>query len=247
MGEEHLMAAALTIIGTPLDDRSTLPKDSLATLEHARIIFAESRKPTLSLLAKSGLRLPLDRFVFLDPVPRTRELEISLNGAFENGDSVCLMSDTGMPILFDPGVVVLEIARRLGFQIRTLPTATSWATACAVSGFLPPFLIHGFLPQKSPDRLQQLRSLRPLGQHTVLMDAPYRFRTLVQEVGEVFGNQQPVFLAWEIAKPGERYFWEMLGSLLAIAERELPKKGEFILILRALGSDGLMVPMRPAG
>ncbi|MBI1861679.1 MAG: hypothetical protein HYR96_12250 [Deltaproteobacteria bacterium] len=222
------MKRTLWIIGTPLDDTGTLPAAAVEAIAGCALIVGETRKATMRLLAHSGLRLPEDRFLFLDHEPPKKEIVSQLKGATGN---VALLSDTGMPILFDPGADVLEAARAIGFAIRTLPAATSWGTACALSGFAPPFLIHGFLPQKAPDRLAALQNIKPLKLNVVLLDTPYRFQTLLEESIKVFGGKQEAFLAWEIARAGEWYGW---GTVNELAKAPLPKKGEFILILKRL-------------
>lgn len=230
------MSKTLYIIGTPLDETGTLQSSAVVALTSCTVILGESRKNTLRLFAHSGLRLPEERFIFLDHAPKKEEIENTLSTAFRNSHNVALLSDSGMPILFDPGGNILQIARDLGFAINTIPAATSWGTACALSGFGPPFLIYGFLPQKTPERIKALNALKPLTAHLVLLDTPYRFHSLLANTIQSFGNAQEAFLAWEIGRPGEWYGWGALGEIKATAERSLPKKGEFILILRALRS-----------
>lgn len=216
----------LTVIGTPLDEKSLLSTVAIQKLSQAEIIFAETRKRTLSLLARSGLRLLEERFYFLD---NAKDAGSDAKVLLKNKGSATLLSDSGMPILFDPGREILEIARSLGFQIKTVPGPTSWGTACAVSGFLPPFSILGFLPQKSQDRKEVLSRIKPLREHTVILEAPYRFQALTDDLVKIFSPNQNAFLAWEIGGSAERYAW---GTL-----REIQKlgfgKGEFVIILQA--------------
>lgn len=225
------MNASLFIIGTPLDDTSPLSRESIGFIQEAKLVFAESRKRTMGLIKRSGGNPEDDRFIFLDRPPPHSLVEATLRKVWEGGETAVLLSDTGMPILFDPGREILETALQIGFQIRTAPSATSWSTACAVSGLPPPFLVYGFLPQKSSERLSALRAISPLREHTVLLETPYRFQLLLNEAMSVFGPRQGAFLAWEIARPGERYLWGSLRRILNTASASLPKKGEFVLIL----------------
>ena len=224
------MRSHLLIVGSPLNDLSPLSPETIDDIQACRLIIGESRKRTLSLLAKSGIRLGLESFIFLDH-PDFQSLKQIIRDIAKGGGNIALLSDSGMPILFDPGKEVLELCKQLGFAIRTRPTATSWSTACAVSGFSTPFLIHDFLPQKTPDRAKILTSLKNREENIVLLETPYRFQLILKEAIDTFGKDRQAFIAWQIACIDEWYGWGTLSSLLEISVKTLPKKGEFVLII----------------
>ncbi|NBT59449.1 hypothetical protein EBT16_11760, partial [bacterium] len=134
-----------------------------------------------------------------------------------------------------PGKEVLELAREMGFAIRCVPGPTSWGTACALSGWNPPFLLVGFLSPKAEERLRQLAGLTRTSAHIVLMDTPYRFQALLKDCDKVFGSQHQAFLAWEISTAQETYLWGSLRELELRASEKNLKKGEFILLLKQPG------------
>ncbi|MFM8269251.1 MAG: SAM-dependent methyltransferase [Pseudomonadota bacterium] len=202
------------------------------TIEQCVIIIGESRRTTERLLSKVLLRDNAKIF-YLDNQP-DREKKIlfaELKSLCQSGGSACLFSDMGMPILFDPGKEILDSVKRLPFQIRCLPGPTSWGTACALSGWNPPFLLIGFLSPKTEERIIELGNLTRSSAHIVLMDTPYRFQALLKDCLKVFGPEQSGFLAWEIGMPEETYLWGSLKELERWAGEKNLKKGEFILIL----------------
>ena len=73
-----------------------------------------------------------------------------------------LFSDTGMPLLFDPGREVLAFCREHNFKIRSIAGPTSWGAACSLSGFLEPFHIEGFPPRDQTERIKKLKELSSL-------------------------------------------------------------------------------------
>lgn len=224
----------LFIVGTPLAEHSKLDATTCAVLEKCQIIFAETPKRTLSLFSRSGLRLPLEKLCFLDRTNvLTHAQSALLNLSGERDAAAALLSDCGMPILFDPGLEILESARKSGFIIRVIPAPTSWGTAMAVSGYSPPFCVLGFFPQKREKRHRAIRQLLPLSQHTVILETPYRFSSLLQNLKSVLGQEQQAFLAWEIAGEKEFYEWGTLSSIEQRVKRSPSQKGEFILILKA--------------
>lgn len=223
----------LYVIGMPLDERAPLAPAAVEALNSAQLVIGESASTTrrrMGLYAKDsqspvflldhGKEMPTDLFQELGSIAKRR-------------GSAALFSDCGMPILYDPGSEVVLACRSLGFAIRTVAGPTSWGLACCLSAYPPPFLVVGFLPKRQEERIAILRGFSPLKHNTVLMEAPYRFESLIQDCATVLGEKQNAYLAWDIALPGE---WHAEGSLrdlrLAWTKKGSPK-GEFVLILKA--------------
>jgi len=227
-----MMNSIFKVIGVPLQENQALSLENKQTLEQCDVIVGESRKSTHRLLSKIQLKKEAQLFL-MDNVSKSvlKDLEIALQQTKKQNGNACLFSDTGMPILFDPGREVLGIARRLGFSIRCEPGPTSWGTACALSGWTPPFLIAGFPPAKTGERQETLKSWTHLPYHLVLMDTPYRFQALIKDCHELFGTKRQVFLAWEIGCSGEIYFWGTFPELTRMTQQKNLVKGEFILII----------------
>lgn len=227
-----MMQSLFTVIGVPLQENQPLTLRSQRTLEQCDVVVGESRKSTHRLLSKTQLKKEAQIFL-MDNMSNSvfKDLEIALQQTRKQNGNACLFSDTGMPVLFDPGREVLEIARRLEFSIRCEPGPTSWGTACALSGWAPPFLIAGFPPAKTLERQEQLKSWAHLPYHLVLMDTPYRFQALIKDCQELFGTKRQVFLAWEIGSSEEIYFWGTFPELTRMTHEKKLLKGEFILII----------------
>lgn len=212
-----------------------LSPNAIRCLRDSCVVFAESSKSTHKLFARSGIHKPREQIFFLDNANRSTLSKANelINNIARQSLSASLLSDCGMPILFDPGKEILQMCQARSFIIRTIPAATSWGTACAVSGFDPPFHLIGFVPQKGPERRNVLSSFVPLRAHLVLLDAPYRFGALLRDVISVFGPQQDGFMAWEIGSPMEHYEWGTMDSILRRSLSARRNKGRFVLVLNA--------------
>lgn len=223
----------LFIVGTPLADAAPLSSEAIRSLEKATVIIGESKK-VLDRRLKNVPAVSNKSVFFMDPYRREEmeAIQASLRQAREDGAAVALCSDTGMPILFDPGREILEFCRSLGFTIRSSPGPTTWATACAISGYSPPFLLLGFVSQKQAERENDLQKLAASVAHVVLMDTPYRFRSLLNAAKQSFGRTREAFVAWEISSADERFLWGTLEELEQKCESEKLAKGEFVLIVQ---------------
>ncbi len=219
----------LYLVGAPLNEDATFTPDAVATLNKCTVVFAEQKKVFEKQSKRSGLSLIGKEIIYLDNLKDYRDIEKDLLS--RKNVEAALLSDTGMPVLFDPGNQILKLCRKLKFQIHSVPTATSWATAACISGYQPPFLLEGFLPQEKEARKARMSALKNAAGHKILMETPYRYSALLNEIKELHGDKTPVFLAWEIASPAEFNFWGSVSELIKISEQKNLKKGEFVLIL----------------
>lgn len=223
----------ITIVGMPLDEAALPHLSGAHAMEEAQVIIAESPAVALPMLKRARINTSEKEIFFLDPPDRNPPWKDCLLRMIHRGGKVVLFSDVGMPVLFDPGTEILEFCLKHEFEIRTVPGPTAWGTACALSGFGPPFYIVGFLPREQKNRAKVLYSLRSLRAHGVLMDTPYRFRALLDQLIKALGENRVAFLAWEIGKSNELYFWGSLREMEVTTEKRALQKGEFVLILKA--------------
>lgn len=219
----------LYLVGAPLNEEANFMPEAVRLLENCTLIFAEQKKVFEKQSKRSGLALLGKEIIYLDNLKDFKDIERDLQN--RKGLTAALLSDTGMPVLFDPGNFILKICRKLKFSIHSVPTATSWGSAACLSGFQPPFLLEGFLPQEKQARKTKLNALKNASGHKILMETPYRYQSLLMEIKEVLGGDTPLFLAWEIASPNEFNFWGTVSELLRLSESKNLKKGEFVLIL----------------
>lgn len=228
------MAKTLMILGLPLQESPKLPPALSAHLKSADLIIGESRRLTDQRLQAAEVPNTTPAF-YLDNLggKEKTELEKALRNLKDRQKAV-LFSDMGMPILFDPGADVLEMARKLGFQIKSEAGPTSWGTASALSGFSPPFLLVGFPPQKTEARVEFFRGLSAATGHLILMDTPYRFTKLLEECETAFGQRRQAFLGWEIGLAAENLIWGTLPEIQAECRRRGLVKGEFILVVKSV-------------
>ena len=232
MDASNLKTPTLWIVGTPLDETAAPSPDAMAILAAADVVVGETRGITCKWLKQAG-RDPNRGVFFMDP-PRDAELEAAseeLERLAKAGGRAALFSDTGMPIAFDPGKAILDICRRLKFTIRSVPAATSWGTACALSGFEAPYHVMGFPPRDTDERRLFLSRLKNVPGTLALMDTPYRFRLLLKGTAEALGKNREAFLGWQIATASERLLWGSLGSLEKQCEALSLDKGEFVLVI----------------
>ena len=69
------------------------------------------------------------------------------------GEDIALVSDAGTPLLSDPGMPLVKMAKEAGLDVSPVPGACALIAALSVSGLpVSRFCYEGFLPRTSPAR-----------------------------------------------------------------------------------------------
>jgi 16S rRNA (cytidine1402-2'-O)-methyltransferase len=146
------------------------------------------------------------------------------------GKNISLISDCGTPLFSDPGSILLQKCIEAGIKMEFISGANSLLASIVLSGFdISRFYYYGFLSPKSDIRKAELNNLKYLDKVVALMDAPYRLKTLLKDISEVFDSRR-VFVAFDLTMESEVKFRGTAHDILIeIGEDNL--KGEFIIII----------------
>src|SRR5947199_7506182 len=147
----------LFVVATPIGNLEDVTLRALRILKEADLIACEDTRQTQKLLSHYAIDKPTVSYHEHNEAERAAELVARL----EQGASVALVSDAGMPGISDPGYRVVALAVERGITVVPIPGAVAFATALAASG-LPTdsFRFNGFLPAKSGQRKEALESIR---------------------------------------------------------------------------------------
>jgi 16S rRNA (cytidine1402-2'-O)-methyltransferase len=104
------------------------------------------------------------------------------------------------------------------------------AIALSGLGFGGGFVFDGFLPRKSGARRRRLEALALGELPVVLYESPFRLLALLQELGEVFGAERPIFVGRELTKKFEEARTGTAAELLK-AYQGRTVKGELTLVI----------------
>jgi 16S rRNA (cytidine1402-2'-O)-methyltransferase len=148
-----------------------------------------------------------------------------------DGKSAALISDCGTPLFSDPGHLLVDLAIQNKIDIIPVPGVSSLLAALVGSGLdFEKFYYYGWLSPKKDIRRKQLIDLKRRKETIVLMDTPYRLKTLMEDVVKILGANIPCVLAFELTKEKEKFYRGNTGNILKHVEKE-NLKGEFVLIL----------------
>ncbi|MGE0174071.1 MAG: SAM-dependent methyltransferase [Oligoflexales bacterium] len=217
----------LILAGNALSFESPIPADSLAVVRSSHLLVFEEDRVARHVLKNAGLHRDYIKY----NEHKSKDSMATIQEALQAGQTVCYMSDCGMPNLADPGKELLELAYRSKVKVRIIPGPSSVTAALAACPFsIKQFRYVGFLPQKQEERQRELTFLSKEKIPLVVLDTPYRLASLLKAFKEAFSQQRKALLALDITGPDEEFRVGNLQSLAAYAE-QLQKKLNFVLVV----------------
>jgi len=221
-----MSSGRLFIVGTPIGNMEDITLRALRVLREASLVAAEDTRHTGLLLARHSIKKPLVSYHEFNEAKRTAELLKEL----QQGRSIALVSDAGMPTVSDPGQRLIRAAIDAGIAVEVIPGVSAITMALTASGLGGgPFLFYGFLPHKSGQRQNALTRLAPLPYALVFFESPYRLVKSLQAMHDNLGNRRAV-----VARELTKKFEEILRGDLAAILKKLENrsiKGEITVIV----------------
>src|SRR5436309_10273081 len=166
-----LTASTLYLVATPIGNLEDITLRALRVLKECDIVAAEDTRRTGRLLKHFGISKPLLSYFQFNEARRSEELLERLR----HGEKISIVTDAGSPGISDPGERVVKAALSAGFRVEAVPGPSALVAALTASG-LPTdeFRFIGFLPHKSGQRLNKLRTLLDVPGTLVFYESPYR-------------------------------------------------------------------------
>ncbi len=223
----------LYIIATPIGNMEDITIRALRMLSEIPVIFAEDTRSTLNLLRHHNINTKNKEVIsFFEGNEDRKVKDIFLK--LQKGD-VALVSESGTPLISDPGYKLIREFISLDIQIESIPGATALITALTTSG-LPTnaFLFLGFLPKKEgkiKSALEQVKlSLSTLEQCKTIIfyESPHRLLKTLNIIYQVFGDIQ-IVTTRELTKMYEEIRREKVSETISHFANISPK-GEFTIL-----------------
>lgn len=217
----------LLIVPTPIGNLEDITLRALRALKESALVLCEDTRRTRQLLSHFDLHTPTERYVDRDP----RRLERWI-GLLEQGRDLALVSDSGTPLVSDPGFTLVAECRRRGLPVVSLPGPSAATTAVAGSG-LPAdsFIFLGFLPRSPGKQRRLLKEAAAAGRTLVVYESPFRVVALLEAAREALGGETRAAVARELTKVHEEWLTGTVAevALTLAARKEL--LGEFVVVL----------------
>jgi 16S rRNA (cytidine1402-2'-O)-methyltransferase len=219
---------ALYLVGTPIGNLGDITLRALRVLKEVDVIACEDTRQTQKLLNHYGITTRMVSYHEHNEMTRAAELVKDL----QEGTSVALVTDAGMPGISDPGFRLISLAIRHHVAVVPIPGASAFLAALVASG-LPTdsFRFSGFLPAKRGERRAALESVKTSPRTQVFYEAPHRIVEALADVFEVLGKDRHVVIAREVTKLHEEFLRGRAGEVLETLKARDGVKGEITLLI----------------
>lgn len=218
------MSGRLLVCPTPIGNLQDVTLRVLAALRGADLIACEDTRRTRRLLARYGVSAPLLSYHEHNESERAGELVARMRA----GAVVALVADAGMPLVSDPGFVLVRACVAAGLAVEVLP-GPSAALAALVASALPAqrWRFVGFLPRRREELARAFATPETL----VAFESPRRLAASLALLAEL-DPHRPVAVCRELTKVHEEV---VRGSAAELAQRyhQSPGRGEVVLVVGA--------------
>ena len=126
----------------------------------------------------------------------------------EQGISVGLLSEAGVPAVADPGATIVKQAHEKGIQVIPLVGPSSILMALMASGLNGQnFAFNGYLPIDNSERKKEIKALEKLSkeknQSQIFIETPYRNEKMFTDLKSVLSPGTLLCIAIDISLPKE--------------------------------------------
>jgi 16S rRNA (cytidine1402-2'-O)-methyltransferase len=232
-------AGMLYLVGTPIGNLEDITLRALRILKEVDLIACEDTRHTMQLLDHYGIEKTTVSYHEHNELTRAAELIVRL----EQGESIAMVSDAGMPGVSDPGYRLIALAVRHHIKVVPVPGASAFLSALVASG-LPTdsFRFSGFLPSKQGARRTLLETIRTSPRTQIFYEAPHRIVEALQDIVELLGRDRHVVVAREVTKLHEEFLRGRAEDVLASLKKHGEVKGEITLLIGKNENEGQAQP-----
>ncbi|MGC1449103.1 MAG: 16S rRNA (cytidine(1402)-2'-O)-methyltransferase [Candidatus Sulfotelmatobacter sp.] len=219
---------ALYLVGTPIGNLEDITLRALRVLKEVDVIACEDTRQTQKLLNHYAIATRTTSYHEHNEMTKSAELVKEM----QEGASVALVTDAGMPGISDPGYRLIALAIRHRVPVVPIPGASAFLAALVASG-LPTdsFRFSGFLPAKGGERRAALEAVKSSPRTQVFYEAPHRIVETLTDVVEVLGEVRHVVVAREVTKLHEEFLRGRAGEVLENLKAREAVKGEITLLI----------------
>lgn len=217
----------LYLVPTPIGNLEDITLRAKRILQEADYIAAEDTRTSGILLEKIGVHNHMLSFHKYNSKERAPEL-IKL---MKDGAVIAEISDAGMPVISDPGYILVQECIKNDIPVVPLPGASAFATALIASGFdAQPFTYYGFLPRKKSEQQPFFEQMKKAHATSIFYEAPHRLTKTLNNLSEILNSERKIVVAKELTKIHEEFIRGTISEVTDYFEQNAPR-GEFVVLI----------------
>ena len=215
-------------VATPIGNLKDISYRAIEVLATVDYIACEDKRVSSVLLTKFKINKPLLVYQKHNEQAASKKILSIIN----EGKSVALISDAGMPCISDPGRIIVSKLFEHGIKTTAIPGA------CAITTILSSsrredeqFVFSGFLPRTKSGQEKLFEQFKNID--LVFYESPKRLIESLNNIIEFRGNEQQITIGRELTKKFEEIVCATAKEILDYFNKNT-LKGEIVGILYKL-------------
>ncbi len=220
------MNGKLFVVGTPIGNLSDFSPRAIETLKSVDFIAAEDTRVTLKLLNHFDIKNEMISYYEHNKFTKGNVIIERIL----SGENCAIVTDAGMPAISDPGEDLVKMCYESGIVVESVPSATAFATALAISGMnAHRFTFEGFLSVNKKSRKDHLEEIVNEKRTMIFYEAPHKLVATLKDLLSYLGDRE-IALVRELTKIHEEVIKTTLKDAQSLYLENVPK-GEFVIII----------------
>ena len=214
----------LYFIATPIGNLKDISFRAVEKLKEVDVIACEDTRKSLILLNRYEIKKRLITY-HKDNEKNSADGIIKL---LEEGKEVAVISDSGMPVISDPGNYLTKKLHEKNIEYSVIPGANAGLCALILSGLdARRFSFIGFLPEKNKEINILLEEIKTYENTLIFYISPHNLEKDIKKIYEVLGDRNASLVS-EITKMFEK---TINFKLSEFEEMQIEARGEFVLVV----------------
>ncbi len=219
--------SVLYIVGTPIGNLDDISIRAINILTNVSLIACEDTRKTGKLLKYHNIS---NKLISFNEYNSSKRIDLLISKLVK-GASLAVVSDAGMPLISDPGEIIVKKAKENNFDVICIPGPCAAITALVSSGIdAYKFTFFGFIPKTSFHRKSILKEINENTKTSIVYESPKRIVKLLIDLKKLCGGERKIVLLKELTKRYEKHFGDNIDKVLEAVQISDPK-GEYTLII----------------
>lgn len=223
------MYGRLYVVATPIGNLADFTFRAVEILKQVDLIAAEDTRHVKMLLQHYAIN---NKLVSLHQHNEEKAAP-DLIEKIKQGLNIAIVSDAGTPLISDPGMPLVKLAKQQGIEVSPIPGACALITALSVSGLaVTRFTFEGFLPRTSSARKAFFSKKKNDTATWVFYESSHRILASLEDLLETLSGNRRIVIARELTKIYETVVNDSLDKVLELVRNNSNmQKGEFVVLV----------------
>ena len=224
---QNILNSGLYIVATPIGNLQDISLRALRILKKSKLIICENPLHSSKLLKEYDIKKKL---VSLHDY--NEDIVINKISKYLSKSIVSLISDSGSPLISDPGFKLVKNCIKKNIYVTSVPGPSSIIASLQLSGIpTNSFTFNGFIPKKTKSAIELFEIAKQISGAQIFFSSSHRLIENINLIKKYFGNRK-ITICKEITKLNEQCVrTEVNKAIEEINNKNFKIKGEFVIII----------------